>query len=164
MGANDEPVPLRDSEVRSHVRLSRAPRRRRVTESLVPRAADAMDQGPVPDRVFINLENVRGTGDATAFSVYVGLGDDEDAESHPERLAGRIAPFGVSEGERPRQRGGRPGPDLVLEITDIVEELTMEGSFNIELARRLVPQRPVNEEDELTRPDQHLPAGSLRRS
>ena len=149
VGANDEPVPLRDSEVRSHVRLE-SRRRRRVTESLVPVAADAMDRGPVPDRVFINLENVRGTGDATAFSVYVGLGDDEDAESHPERLAGRIAPFGVSQASDPDGEEGGQGLTFVLEITDIVVELTMEGSFDVEsLPVRLVPQRPVDEEDEL---------------
>ena len=30
-----------------------------------------------PDRIFLNLENVRGTNDATAFSVYINVPDGE---------------------------------------------------------------------------------------
>ena len=47
--------------------------------------------------MFLNLENVRGQSDATAFSVYLGVGEEEDPAEHPERLAGSIAPFGVSQ-------------------------------------------------------------------
>ena len=105
----------------------------------------------MPDRVFLNLENVRGRRDATAFSVYVGLRDDEEPRNHPERLAGKVAPFGVSQASDPDGEEGGQGLTFVLEITDIVDGLTLEGSFDVEsLPVRLVPQRPVDEEDELS--------------
>ena len=148
VGANDQPVPLRGREVRSQVRLD-ARTRRRVSDSLAPRVADAGELEAMPDRVFINLENVRGQGDATAFSVYVGVRDDENAEDHPERLAGSIAPFGVSQASDPDDEQGGQGLTFVLEITDIVDELNLEGSFDVEsLPVRLVPLRPLDEEAE----------------
>ena len=150
VGANDHPVPLRGSEVRSQVRLD-ARSRRRVTASLAPRVSDADELEAMPDRVFLNLENVRGRRDATAFSVYVGLRDDEEPRNHPERLAGKVAPFGVSQASDPDGEEGGQGLTFVLEITAIVDGLTLEGSFDVEsLPVRLVPQRPVDEEDELS--------------
>ena len=95
VGANDEAVPVQGTESRTRVRLD-APTRRRVADSLALGADDAEAAG-ARDRVFLNLENVRGQSDAAAFRVYVGVGDDEDASERPERLAGSIAPFGVSQ-------------------------------------------------------------------
>ncbi len=66
--------------------------------SLAAPAGGALEAVAAPDRVFLNLENVRGHSDATAFSVYVGVGEQEDPAEHPERLAGSIAPFGVRQG------------------------------------------------------------------
>jgi tyrosinase len=100
--------------------------------------------------VFLNLENVRGQSDATAFSVYVGLGDDEDPAEHPERLAGSIAPFGVSQASDFDDEHAGQGLNFVLEVTDIVNQLALEGGLDVdELPVRIVPRRPIGGKSEL---------------
>ena len=104
-----------------------------------------------PDRVFLNLENVRGHSDATAFSVYLGVGDQEDPAEHPERLAGSIAPFGVSQASDFDDEHAGQGLSFVLEITDIVDRLHLEGGFDVDdLPVRIVPVRPIDRKSELS--------------
>jgi tyrosinase len=104
-----------------------------------------------PDRVFLNLENVRGQSDATAFSVYLGVGDEEDPAEHPERLAGSIAPFGVSQASDFDDEHAGQGLTFVLEITDIIDQLHLEGGFDVDsLPVRIVPVRPISRKSELS--------------
>ena len=148
VGANDEAVPVRGTESRTRVHLD-APTRRRVADSLAL-GGDAEAAGP-RDRVFLNLENVRGQSDAAAFRVYVGVGDDEDAAERPERLAGSIAPFGVSQASDFDDEHAGEGLTFVLEITDIVDALQLESGFDVDdLPVRIVPVRPIGEKAELS--------------
>jgi tyrosinase len=149
VGANDEAVPVRGTESRTRVRLD-APTRRRVVDSLALGADDAEVAG-ARDRVFLNLENVRGQSDAAAFRVYVGVSDDEDASERPERLAGSIAPFGVSQASDFDDEHAGQGLTFVLEITDIVDQLQLESGFDVDdLPVRIVPVRPIGEKAELS--------------
>jgi tyrosinase len=150
VGANDETVPVVGSESRTRVRLD-APARQRVARSLAPSAAGDVETVAAPDRVFLNLENVRGQSDATAFSVYLGVGDEEDPTEHPERLAGSIAPFGVSQASDFDDEHAGQGLTFVLEITDIVDQLHLEGGFDVDsLPVRIVPVRPIGRKSELS--------------
>ena len=149
VGANDEAVPVRGTESRTRVRLD-APTRRRVADSLALGAHDAEAAG-ARDRVFLNLENVRGQSDAAAFRVYVGVGDDEDVTERPERLAGSIAPFGVSQASDFDDEHAGEGLTFVLEITDIVDQLQLESGFDVDdLPVRIVPVRPIGDKAELS--------------
>ena len=150
VGANDETVPVVGSESRTQIRLD-APARQRVAASLAPPAAGDVEAVAAPDRVFLNLENVRGQSDATAFRVYLGLGDEEDPAEHPERLAGSIAPFGVTQASDPGDEHGGQGLTFVLEITNIVDQLHLEGGFDVDsLPVRIVPVRPISRNSELS--------------
>lgn len=147
VGANDGEVSVAGTGSRTAVQLDAGPRDK-VASSHTPGGAEAP---AAPDRVFLNIENVRGEADATVFSVYVGLGDDEDPESHPERLAGSIAPFGVSEASDPEGRHGGQGQRFALEITDLVDQLHLEGNFDVaSLPVRIVPLREVEPGSELS--------------
>ena len=150
VGATEAAVPVAGSESRTQVRLE-APARQRVADSLAPTARGALEGVAAPDRVFLNLENVRGHSDATAFSVYLGVGEQEDPAEHPERLAGSIAPFGVSEASDFDNEHAGQGLSFVLEVTDIVDQLHLEGAFDVdELPVRIVPRRPVDSKSELS--------------
>jgi tyrosinase len=150
VGANDETVPVVGSESRTQVRLD-APARQKVAASLAPSAASDVEGVAAPDRVFLNLENVRGHSDATAFRVYLGVGDEEDPAEHPERLAGSIAPFGVSQASDFDDEHAGQGLTFVLEITDIIDQLALEGGFDVDtLPVRIVPVRPVGRKSELS--------------
>ncbi len=152
VGANDESVSVGGGEAQTAVRMDTT-MRRKVATSLRPRrggpAAEA--DAPPPDRVFLNLENVRGPSDVTAFHVYVGVPEGEDAADHPERLAGTVAPFGLAEASDPDAEHGGQGLTYVLEITGIVDAMDSEDQLDVEtLPVRLVPASDRPEHPEVT--------------
>jgi tyrosinase len=149
VGATTEPVPVRGDGAQRDVRLDSG-MRRKVVASLSPTRME-MNRQVAPDRVFLNLENVRGESDAAAFDVFVGVPDDQDAADHPDRLAGSIAPFGLRKASAADDEHAGQGLTFVLEITDIVDRLHLENSFDVDrLPVRIVPVRPVADEVGLT--------------
>ena len=74
-----------------------------------------------PDRVFLNLENVRGTHDATVLSVYLNLPEGARPSDHPELLAGSVGLFGLRRAEFRDGHHGGQSLNFVLEITKIVD-------------------------------------------
>ena len=99
-----------------------------------------------PDRVFLNLENVRGLQDATAFNVYINVPEGEDPAKYPDHLAGSIALFGVRKATVTDGQHAGDGLTFVLEITRIVDRLHLAGAFDAnQLHVELVPLRPVSE-------------------
>jgi tyrosinase len=80
-----------------------------------------------PDRIFLNLENITGSSDATSFKVYVDLKLDAALQEQPENLAGIVTLFGLNEACAPdRQRGGN-GLNKVLEITKVIDRFHLGG-------------------------------------
>jgi tyrosinase len=158
VGASTDAVRISGDEVSSHVQLDSG-MRRKVAASLTPptAAADAI-AGPVadtpvaaPDRVFLNLENVRGPSDAAIFQVYVGVPDGEAPSDHPELLAGSIAPFGLRKASTPNDEHAGQGLTFVLEISDIVDHLHLSDSFDVErLPVRIVPMHSVPDDSAIT--------------
>ena len=106
------------------------------------RSVQAEGAAAEPERVFLNLENVRSLSDATILNVYVNLPEDADPAEHPERKAGTIGLFGVSEATTSEEHGGA-GLTYVLEITHIVAALNLDASS---LDVRIVPFDDVPEE------------------
>lgn len=142
IGANDESVRVRGSEARSAVRLDSG-MRRKVVASRAPRRDVQGDAAP-PDRVFLNLENVRGQSDASAFNVYVGVPEGEDPGDHPDRLAGSVAPFGLRQASQLDEEHAGQGLTFVLDITKIVDQLGTDDSFDVDdLPVRIVPLREL---------------------
>jgi tyrosinase len=143
VGATTGAVALEGTGVSSQIHLDHVVRRAVAARRLA--AEGPPSEGPAgSDRVFLNLENVRGTTDATAFEVYVGLGPDEDPAAHPELLAGGIAPFGVRKASQPDGEHAGHGLTFVLDITDVVDHLNAGSAFDVDqLPVRLVPVHPV---------------------
>ncbi|AWN49773.1 tyrosinase [Methylobacterium terrae] len=103
-----------------------------------------------PERVLLNLENVRGLLDGVAFQVYVGpQGSDPSGKS--EALAGSVGLFGVSQAtERDGPHGGS-GLTFVLDITPIVEALHASRDLDADkLDVRIVPLQPVPAEAQIS--------------
>jgi tyrosinase len=147
LGANDEAVTVRGPAT-SRVRLDPG-MRRTVMAALARRVAASPDEGS--DRVLLNLENVRGQSDASAFRVYVGIPDGDDVASHPELLAGSIAPFGMRKASRPDDEQAGQGLNFVFDITRIVDQLHTAGSFDVDdLPVRVVPVRDLPDEAQVS--------------
>ncbi|MDQ3283630.1 MAG: tyrosinase family protein, partial [Acidobacteriota bacterium] len=130
VGANQESLRISGiGDVRSAVRLDKTVQRK-VSASLRAAAEEAP-----PDRVFLNLENVRSVNDATMLNVYVN-----------ERPAGNISLFGVRRASMPDSEHGGEGLTFVLEITDIVDELHLQSGLDVDkLEVRIEPTTPVPE-------------------
>jgi len=138
VGASQGAVPIQGGEVNASVHLDKAVRQK-VTQGIAAAAA--------PDRVFLNLENVTGTSDATAFHVYVGLPDGAKPEDHPELQAGSIALFGVRKASLVDEEHGGQGLTFVLDITDIAQKLHLTNKLDVDaLHVRFVPVHPVSVE------------------
>jgi tyrosinase len=144
LGANSGSVSLTGTEARTSVALDAAVQRK-VATSLAA-AAQA-----TPDRVFLNLENVRGLNDATVFSVYINVPEGDDPTKHPELKAGSIALFGVRKATMTDDSHAGDGLTFVLEITQIVDSLHLAGNLNAsQIHVRLVPRNPVPAEAQVS--------------
>ncbi len=150
IGASTGSVSIKGSDVQSGVRLDSG-MRRKVAASVSPAAEGLVAASASPDRVFLNLENVRGTSDAAAFRVYVGVPADQNPADHPELLAGSIAPFGLRKASASDEEHSGQGLTFVLEITDIVDRLHLSNSFDVDhLPVRIVPVHPIADEAPIT--------------
>ena len=142
LGANNESLRLIGAEAGTSVTLDAAVQRKVSTNLETAGAAGR----PAPDRIFLNLENVRGLNDATAFSVYINLPEGEDPTQHPELLAGSIALFGVRKATLADGEHAGDGLTFVFEITHIIDAMHLAGTLNVSQLRvRLVPIKPVPE-------------------
>ena len=138
VGAAGEPVRISGKhQILASVRMDERARGK-VSASLA--AAATAESTTAPDRVFLNLENIRGLHDATAFKVYVN-----------DRLAGTIALFGVRKATAADGEHAGQGITHVLEITKIVDELNLRNELDVdELDVRIVPAKPVPDEAQIT--------------
>ncbi|MER9507196.1 tyrosinase family protein [Mesorhizobium sp. LSJC264A00] len=102
--------------------------RARVSESL-----SAKPLAPaLPDRVFLNLENVTGLHDAVIFQVYVGLPDGADPAENKGYLAGSVSLFGVSQASDPAGKHAGNGITFTLEITKVIDKLHLDHDFDVD--------------------------------
>jgi tyrosinase len=142
LGANDQRLRLAGAEASTSVALD-ASVQRKLSESLRSATAAAPT---APDRIFLNLENVRGLNDATAFNVYINLPEGADPTQYPDHLAGSIALFGVRKATLADDKHAGDGLTFVLEITHVIDTLHLAGALNVaKLNVRLVPLNPVPE-------------------
>jgi len=147
IGANRDALRVAGGDIRTSVQLDGG-MRRKVAASL---EAVAATPAAVPDRVFLNLENVRGLVDSTAFKVYVGLPAGANPADHPENLAGSIALFGVRKASRADGEHAGKGLTFVLEITNLVDRLHLNNALDVDaLDVRIVPMKPVPEDAQVT--------------
>src|SRR5882724_6826771 len=145
VGASQGAVPIKGVGATAAVKLN-ADVRRKVSASL----AMASESAP-PDRVFLNLENVRGTHDATVLSVYINLPEGAKPGDHPELLAGSVGLFGLRRASLKDGQHGGQGLDFVLEITKIIDALHLDHALDADaLQVRIVSHQPVPDQAEIT--------------
>lgn len=139
VGASEAPLTLTAAPAETRVRLDR-PTTEKVTNSLNAFAAAAPGAPSEPDRVYLNLENVRSEAGSGAYDVYVALPPGADPAGHPENLAGTLSLFGVQAASAPAGPNAGNGVTTVLDITDIVDRLHLQQALDVEhLLVRFVP-------------------------
>jgi tyrosinase len=144
LGASEPGLRLSGGEARARVVLKPE------VESKVMKSFSSMPTA-APDRVFLNLENVRAARDGTVFSVYVNLPDGADPAAHAELRAGSVALFGVRAASDADGEHGGEGLTFSLDITRIVDKLHLAGGLgNSTFDVRLVPRGQVAEDAGVT--------------
>ena len=139
LGASQGGLSLTGSGAKTSVQLDHAVRNK-VSSSLQGMTGGA----PAPDRIFLNLENVRGVNDATVFSVYINVPEADDPARHPELRAGSVGLFGVSKASAMDGPHAGDGLTFVVEITHVIDTLHLHGALNVnQLHVSLVPRREV---------------------
>src|SRR4029079_6552823 len=92
----------------------------------------------------LSLDNVRGTFDATALSVFINLPPGTNPGDHPELLAGTVRLFGL---RRATMAGGAHvggGLSFLLDISAIVDQLHLDNALGADALRvAIVPNRPL---------------------
>ena len=126
LGANTQAVRLVGRAVAVPLRIDR-PTGQKVLQSFTAAGGPRRE----PDRIFLNLENITGTNDAAIFDVYVGLGPDEDPETHPANFAGVVSLFGLRGATTLANPHGGNGLNKVIEITDVIDRLQLRGSLGL---------------------------------
>lgn len=133
LGANAQPIKLLGSRFESPVRLDK-PGIAKVAQKLAARGLlTAGNAAPLPEeRVYLNVENIRGQLNAVILSLYVNLPDGASPEAHPELYAGDIGLFGVRVASQKDESHAGAGLTAVLDITDIVNRLNVQGDLDLD--------------------------------
>jgi tyrosinase len=74
-------------------------------------------------RVYLNIENITGSGAPTSYAVYVNLPPGASPADHPDLYAGLLPMFGVAEASRADASSTGSGLHYALEIGDVVRTL-----------------------------------------
>jgi len=145
MGASQAPLPVKGSGVSTTVKLDPGVRAA-VSNSLMRASAAA-----IPDRVLLNLEDVRGTHDGTVLSVYIDLPAGAKAGGPGELLAGSVGLFGLRRASEQDAQHGGEGLTFTLDVTKIVDDLHLRNALAVDsLPVRVVPYQPVPDDEEIT--------------
>ncbi len=145
VGANNSAVSITGSGASTTVALD-TDVQQKVVHSLAMVA-----QTSTPDRVYLNLENVRGTHDAIALSVFIDLPEGATPSDHPELLAGTVGLFGLRRASLADGKHLGGGLNFLLDISAIVDRLHIDNALDSGSLRvTIVPSRPVSDGAEIT--------------
>lgn len=150
LGANDQTLVLSGGNVDTSVRLDQAS-----TGTLMGNLKSKAFAATVPehslDRVFLNLENIRGDNDGATFDVYLSFPVPGQHSALPDQRVGSISLFGVRKASRPDSQHGGKGVSHVLDITEVFDKLSASsGPLLGQLSVRFVPVTDVRAEDRIT--------------
>jgi tyrosinase len=105
----------------------------------------------LPDRVHLQLENVRGALDATVLGVYINLSADATPQDRRDSLVGEIALFGLRRASVPDGEHGGGGLSFILDITNFIDQLHLNKGLDIgSIQVSLLPRHPLPEATRIT--------------
>jgi tyrosinase len=107
MGANDAPVSVSTSST--------------TLVQLAP--AETIVAAPAPQRVLLNLENVRGTAPSGVLNVYLSLPASLGLPASVPEVVDTVSLFGLGKASREDGEHGGNGLTVALDITDLVRSL-----------------------------------------
>jgi tyrosinase len=140
LGTNSEELEIKGSGAHSIVRFTPEGGRKFLAGFTNLAAANSRS------RVYLILENIRGTNDASVLNVYINLPENAHPGEHRDLMAGAVGLYGLRRAStRPSQDGGS-GLTFVLDITPILGELLATESLDADAIRvSIVPHRQLGD-------------------
>ncbi len=134
VGAHDGALRIDSAGIRAVVKLNQD-----VTKKLVSTLA-VKSTSDMPDRAYLQLENVRGTRDANKLNIHVnGI------------AAGSVALFGLRRASMADGEHGGAGLTLEVDISSIIDQLHVEGALASDsLNVSVTPESAVTADAEIT--------------
>jgi tyrosinase len=149
IGANSDRIAIMGMSASTQVRLDTR-MMDKVSRSFAAFAASESKMQE-PDRIFLNLENIRCDEDGALIEVYVNVPSGADPTEHPELHAGTIALFGAKKASLTDQPHGGQGVTEVLDITHVVDALYLVRGIDVSnLEVTLLPRSALTEKDNVT--------------
>lgn len=150
LGANNQSIRLVGTEAKASLALDTAAKDK-VSASMSAASSVAPGVARPPDRVFLNLENVRGVSDDTTFDVYINVPNGADPAKYPDHFAGSVGLFGVRQASAVDDKHAGAGLTLVLEISHVIDRLHLSGDLDSgQLHVQLVPLKPVPDDAQIS--------------
>ena len=138
LGVNSDELQIKGSGAHTVVRLNTD-----VCRDLVASRANTSG-GTSPDRVYLILENIRGTYDPTILNVYINVPEDASQADHRNQLAGSVGLYGLRRASIQHGEDGGLGLTFVLDITRIlIEQPAAKSPYANEIRVSIVPQRQL---------------------
>jgi tyrosinase len=148
LGASEQSFKIKGRVSRASVKLDQKVRQKTV-RSLAAVAESVQDA--VPDNVYLKVENVRGTFDATVLSVYVNLPEGAKPRDNPQYLAGNVALFGLRMASAKDGKHAGEGLTFVLNITPVIDALHLSHSLDVDsLHVSVIPADELPDEADIT--------------
>lgn len=146
VGTYSQPLRIGPAPVSASVALDK-PTHQKTLNSL----SLGLDAKAEPDRVFVNIQNIRGNNDAASFYVYVNLPEGADPKAYPDHRARAITLFGVAEASKTDSKHAGNGLTEVVEITDVVDKLHAKGALGDDQIKvSLVPANDIQLQDDIS--------------
>jgi tyrosinase len=134
LGDNSDELEIKGSGAHTVVRLNTD-----VRQDLVTSRANTSGSTP-HDRVYLLLENIRGTYDATILNVYINVPEDASQGDHRNLLAGSVGLYGLRRASIQHGEEGGLGLTFVLDITPIlIEQPAAKSPYSNEIRVSIVP-------------------------
>ncbi len=103
-----------------------------------------------PDRIYLNLQDIRGLNDAAIFEAYIGLPKNTVPNDQPDYLGGVVSLFGVSRQSSVDRRRG-DGLSKIIDITPVVDRMYVGGRLRRDtLSIQIVPTSDIRPEDRIS--------------
>ena len=105
-------------------------------------AREARAISDAPRKIYLNIENVTGSGRVRRYSVYLNVPAGSDPANHAELYAGDLPMFGVVEASHADERHPGTGLHYRLDVTSIVEALESKGAWDPQNVRVTFAPKP----------------------
>jgi tyrosinase len=144
LGTNSEELEIKASGAHTIVRFS-ADCRRKLVADLTNALA-----GSSRSRVYLILENIRGTTDASVLNAFINLPEDARPGEHRDLMAGAVGLYGLRRASVGTGQNRDSGLTFVLDITRLLGELFETKSLDADAIRvSIVPNRQLGDSSDI---------------